>query len=218
MKENIFIDVSRFKPEITEKEKTELDNKNIKECPFCGINIEKHSHYHFKNNKWYKSCSYCYYSENIDNLIAMNKGDFIFLNDISQTDLFNILRHIYYLDYLQKNKNSKENKQIKVDEHIEEIYDSFLLIKDSLSDRKEYAANLICPSANDINIVTDYLSVCSKEEYDNAKHTLKYLRWLPNEDVFKEEILWWIENNFDNKFHPKNYKSIILNFGNKNND
>lgn len=215
MKENISIDVSRFKPQINEKEKKELDNKNITECPFCGVNIKNYSHYHFKNDKWYKSCSFCYYTENIDKLIAMNKGDFIFLNEMSQVDLFNILRHIYFLDYLYKNKNSKDNK---IDEHIEEIYDSYLLIQDSLSDRKEYAANLMCPSANDINIVTDYLSVCTKEEYDNSKHALKYLRWLPNQEIFKEEILWWIENNFKENCHPKDYKKIILDIGRKNND
>lgn len=218
MKDNILIDVSRFKPVITDKEKKDIDNKKIDQCPFCGVNIEKHYHYHFKNEKWYKSCSFCYYSENIDKLIAMNKGDFIFLNDMSQVDLFNTLRQIYFVEYLHKSQNSRENKNTKVDEHLEEIYDSFLLLKDSLSDRKEYAANLICPSANDINIVTDYLSVCTKQEYEDSKLTLKYLRWLPNQEIFREEIQWWIEKNFNDNCHPKDYKKIILDLGNKNND
>lgn len=212
MKENISIDVSRFKPYITEKEKNDVDSKKNDQCPFCGVNIEEHSHYHYKNEKWYKSCSFCYYAENIDKLVAMNKGDFIFLNDISQVDLFNILRQIYLLEYIHKNQKNK------IDEHIEEIYDSFLLIKDSLNDRIEYASNLICPSANDINIVTDYLSVCSEEEYKNSKITLKYLRWLPNKEIFKNEIEFWIEKNFKNNCHPKDYKKIILEIGNLKND
>ena len=92
------IGVDKIQRIITEKEIKNLKNQNT--CSFCGIDISHASHFHFNNDQWNKSCSLCYYSENLDKLIAMNKGDLIFMPEISQVELFGLLRMIWNISDL----------------------------------------------------------------------------------------------------------------------
>ena len=100
MNKKLMLNVYRSKKEITEKEKKQVDSKSNKKCAFCGININKYSHYHYKNNAWHKSCSLCYYNEHLDNLIALNKGTIAFIPEIDQEELFNLIRMIWFFELL----------------------------------------------------------------------------------------------------------------------
>lgn len=193
----LMIGVKKNTQKISEKEIKSI--KNTDNCNFCGISTKKTNHYHLKAGTWYNSCSLCYYTENLDTLISMNKGDLIFLPEISQVELFGILRMIWFIEYLHdKNKN---------DPHLEEVYDSIELLRDAIEERKEHAETLFANGSSNINIMVDYLHSTDIEE-EEQKKSLKYLRWLPNKNVFLEEIENWSKEDLK-KFHPKNFKDVI---------
>lgn len=208
MKNKLMIGVDRHKKIITEQEKKIVDKNDTKKCHFCGINTNKHSHYHYKNDKWVKSCSFCYYNEHLDNLVAMNKGFIVFIHEIEQVELFNELRMIWLIKELYN--NSKNN------DHLEEIYDSISILEEAINDRKEVAETLFSNGSSDVNILVNYLHSQSKEDYSKNNIPLNYLRWVPNPNVFKEEIEYWNKTDLK-KYHPKNFKAIIKQMEKKNN-
>jgi hypothetical protein len=208
MKNNLMIGVNKSQKIITNKEKNIVDKKDLKKCHFCGVNINKYFHYHYKNEIWTKSCSLCYYSENLDDLIAMNKGFLVFIHEIDQVEIFNLLRMIWLVRELYN--NSKNN------DHLEEIFDSISILEESIEDRKEVAETLFSNGASDVNIVVNYLHSQNEEDSSNNDLPLKYLRWIPNPNVFKEEIEYWNKTDFK-KYHPKNFKAIIKQMEKKNN-
>jgi hypothetical protein len=208
MNRKLMINVDRFKKEITEKEKNIVDKTNNNKCAFCGINTNKYSHYHYKNDTWHNSCSLCYYSENLDNLIALNKGKIAFIPEIDQEELFNLLRMIWFVKELYN--NSKNN------DHLEEIYDSVSILDEAIKDRTEVAETLFSNGASDVNILVNYLHSQKKEIIDKNHLPLKYLRWIPNENIFKDEIEYWNKKDLK-KYHPKNFKAIIKQMEKKNN-
>lgn len=208
MKNKLILNVDRLKKEITEKEQKEADKKSNKKCTFCGININKYSHYHYKNDIWQKSCSLCYYNEHLDNLIAMNKGTIAFIPEIEQEELFNLIRMIWFVKELYN--NSKNN------DHLEEIYDSVSILEEAINDRTEVAETLFSNGSSDVNILVNYLHSQKPETVEKSHLPLKYLRWIPNHNVFKDEIEYWNKTDLK-KYHPKNFKAIIKQMEKKNN-
>jgi hypothetical protein len=191
----LIINVDKDNKIIDDKSKKSLIN-SIK-CNFCGISTTIKKHNHFKNDGWFNSCSLCYYTENLDKLISMNKGDLIFLPEISQVELFGILRMCWQISYLQNiNKN---------DPHLEEVYDSIMILEEALEERKEHAETLFANGASNVNIMVDFLH---STELENKEKALKYLRWLPNKNNFIEEIEFWSKEDLK-KFNPNNFKKII---------
>lgn len=198
MSKNLILGVNKKQLKISKEEKFNLDKKE-KKCNFCGINTEKYGHYLNKNGEWNNACSLCYYSENLDELIAMDKGSIVFINEISQVEIFGLMRMIWYIKELYK--NSKNN------DHLEEVYDSLLILEESLIDRAGHAENLFSTGASNVNILVDFLHSTNIED-SKTKIPLKYLRWIPNENVFREEIEYWNKIDYK-KYHPNNFKSII---------
>lgn len=200
---SLTIGVDKEQRKITEKEKKDLDKEN--NCSFCGIDISHSSYYHYKE-KWHKSCSLCYYTEHLDKLIAMKKGDLIFMPEISQVELFGIMRVIWYISDIYYN-----NKQ---DEHLEEVYDSVMFLNENITDRKDHAETLFSNGVSSVNLIVDYLH--EKTDHTDFDKALQYLRWLPNKDLFKEDIDHWNIKDLK-KYNPKNFKSLIKHMENSKN-
>jgi hypothetical protein len=201
---NLIIGVDKKQKKITEKEIKIL--KNEEKCQFCSIDISHSSHFHFKEEVWYKSCSLCYYTEHLDKLIAQKKGDLIFMPEISQIELFGLMRMIWNIsDLYQKNKN---------DDHLEEVFDSIKFLEENIIDRKEHAETLFASGVSNVDLIVDYLH--SANDNPNFKKPLKYLRWLPNKDLFLEDIEHWAKNDLK-KYNPKNFKNLIRHMEKKKN-
>ncbi len=194
---DLVIGVKTYSNKISDKENKKLNNKK---CNFCGISTENNKYSHLKNEEWFNSCSLCYYTEHLDSLVSMNKGDLIFLPEISQVELFGILRMIWFVEYLyNKNKN---------DPHLEEVFDSIKILEEYIEERKDLAETLFANGSSNVNIMVDYLHANQNISSQDKNKALKYLRWLPNKTVFIEEVENWSKEDLK-KFHPKNFKKII---------
>ena len=106
--------------------------------------------------------------------------------------------------------NSKNN------DHLEEIYDSVSILEEAIKDRTEVAETLFSNGASDVNILVNYLYSQNEENIEKNHLPLKYLRWIPNHNVFKDEIEYWNKTDLK-KYHPKNFKAIIKQMEKKNN-
>jgi len=201
---NLIIGVKTHQNTISEKESKLLKNEN--KCFFCGISTEHSSFEHFKADKWHNSCSLCYYTEHLDILIAQNKGFLIFMPEISQIELFGIMRMIWHISSLYK--------EDKNDNHLEEVYDSIKFLEETIFDRREHAETLFANGCSSVDLIVDFLH--ANKQLEGFSKALKYLRWLPNKNIFADDIEYWGNNDLK-KYNPKNFKNLIKHMESKKN-
>lgn len=173
--------------------------KKEKKCSFCGISIEKYSHSHFKDEEYYSSCSLCYYVEHLDELRTLKNGSIIMMPEITQVELFSILRMIWFIEQLENDAK---------DDRYEEIFDSTRNIYGLIKERVEFSSHYYTGSIENVNVLINFLYSLDDEKYYKRDIGLKNLLWLPDKSYFEKEIKYWIDVEY-NKYHPKNFKKII---------
>lgn len=196
MKKLIF-SVSRKKIKVTDVMIKKVSDQ--KKCYFCGIDIQKFSHIHEREYECHKSCSMCYYVENLDKMKSLNKGSIILLPELSQIEVFSLVRMISFLSSLE-NKEGYDS--------FEEIFDANTNIKYLLDERKEFSSNYYANSIENVDTLGNFLNIIDDDRYSKREIGLKHLRWLPDMKFFKEEMEYWSLSEYS-KYTPKNFKAII---------
>lgn len=182
----------------------ELGSKKIIKkdtCSFCNIKMGEYSKNIIKNNEAHEACSLCFYTENLDKITTIEKGTIILLPEISQVELFSILRMSWFIE-------SIEDKLINT--KYEDIIDSNKNILMQLKERQDYAKTYYAQGIENLDILINFLHTISDEKYKLREKGLLYLRWLPPKENFKDEIKFWNNNEFK-KYNPKNFKTFIKN-------
>lgn len=185
-----------------EREKKEIDKKRLalleKECNcyFCGIDItnDRNIHYRDKDQEHYASCSLCYYTEHIDKVIAINKGNMILMPEITQIELNNIIRMIWYLE------------SITEDKYLDKI-DSAINLYEQIKERANFVDNYYSEGANDVNIIINFLHNVKIEKYKKRNIGLYGLLWLPEKEIFSNQLEEW--NRIFSEYQPDNFIKII---------
>jgi hypothetical protein len=196
---NLSLSINRNNDHNSTEEISAFMSKDLKKCAFCNISIGKHSHIHIKNKNLYKSCSLCYYAENLDELKTLDNGCIIMMPELNQVELFSLIRMIWFIEYLEK--------EAKDDQH-EELFDAVRNIESLIKERVEFTTYYYTSSIDNVNVLINFLYSINDDEYESRNVGLKNLLWLPNKKVFKDEIKYWIDSEYI-KYQPKNFKKII---------
>lgn len=189
--------VNRNKMEILSSDTKRLEKE--KKCYFCGVNIEKHSHIHQQENNIVKSCSLCFYTEHLDSFNALDKGTIILMPELSQVELFSLVRMIWFLNKLEEDPDN---------EKYEEIFDSANNMYNFIKNRSEFATTYYANNIDNLDMLTNFLYSIDDEKYNKRELGLKHLRWLPSKQSFDIEIDYWIEEEYK-RYNPKNFKELI---------
>ena len=187
-----------------------INEKKSKHCDFCNIPTEKYSHTHSKDGEVYTSCSLCFYAEHLDELKTLKNGSIIMMPELTQVELFSLLRMIWYMESLEDDSK---------DDRYEEIFDSVRNINGLIRERIEFSTYYYTEGVDNVNVLINFLHSIDEEKYLQRDIGLKNLLWLPDKEPFQKEIQYWIDAEY-NKYHPKYFKKIIseiINFkkGNK---
>jgi hypothetical protein len=180
-----------------------INNVNSKltsnECHFCKIDIKEFGKVLHRENEILSTCSMCYYTENLDSITSLKKGYNALIPELTQVKIFSLLRMSWYLDSLEdKIKNTK----------YEEIIDSNDNFISLFYDRKDFASNYYAEGIENVDIVVNSLHQISEDDYLKREKGLLYIRWIPDKNIFKEEIDYWNKNVF-NKYTPNKFKDLI---------
>jgi hypothetical protein len=173
--------------------------KKEKKCNFCGITIEKYSHFHLKDGINYSSCSLCYYVEHLDELKTLKNGSIIMMPELTQVELFSILRMIWFIEQLELDSK---------DDRYEEIFDSTRNIHGLIKERIEFSSHYYTGSIENVNTLINFLHSLDDNKYEKRHIGLKNLLWLPDKSYFLSEIKYWVDVEY-HTYHPKNFKKII---------
>lgn len=190
---NLVLSVERDKKVLDQKKLKLLDKKT--HCDFCGIELFEDRNYHLKNDNYYLSCKMCYYVENLEKVISMDKGSIILMPEISQIELNNIVRIIWFLQSIEDEK------------YIDKI-DNAINLLEQIKERENFVESYYTEGANDVNIIINFLYNVKKEKYDKREIGFHGLLWLPPKSIFENEIISWNKSLI--KYHPANFEKIIL--------
>ncbi len=186
-----------------------ITEKKSKKCDFCNIPTEKYSHTHIKDGDIHTSCSLCFYSEHLDELKTLKNGSIIMMPELTQVELFSLLRMIWYMESLEEDSK---------DDRYEEIFDSVRNINGLIKERIEFSTYYYTEGVDNVNVLINFLHSIDEEKYLKRNIGLKNLLWLPDKEPFQKEIKYWIDAEY-NKYHPKYFKKIIseiINFKKRN--
>ena len=168
---DLFIGVNRDKDisKFNKKQIRKCEKKKF--CDFCGINIESDHNFHQKGSELYASCSICYYTENLDEIVAMKKGSIILMPEMTQVELNAMLRLIWYYESIEE-----EDMIDKIDT-IGNLYSQ-------IRERENFVESYYSEGASDIDIVINSLYNFKKERYEKRDVGMYGLLWMPEKDIF----------------------------------
>jgi hypothetical protein len=196
MKEIIY-SVNRNKKTITEKEIKILQKET--KCFFCKIDIQKHGKTHGREDAVVRSCSMCYHFEHLDEFSNIDKGTNILLPELTQIELFGVIRMIWFMKSLEESGN-----YVKYEETFDSINNLYQLIQD----RRDFASSYYAQGVDNVEIMVNFLHGIEDDAYSQRKDGLSLLRWLPPENSFEQEKKYWESTEFK-KYTPKNFKPLI---------
>jgi hypothetical protein len=180
-----------------DKEKCKVSN-----CQYCGFSLENIYHVKVLGEKNTFCCDLCHYGENLDLISGIERGSIILLPEISQVELFGLIRMIWYIKTMPEN-----------DEH-EDVVDSAKNLEILLMDRREFATSYYAQGVDNVDIVINFLYTLDDDRYDRRGDGLKYLRWLPTVETM-ESIGANLSDPYYKKFTPKNFKKLISQYAQK---
>ena len=180
----------------------ELEKCKVSNCQFCGFLLENNHHVKMLSGKKTFCCDLCHYAENLDLISGLEKGSIILLPEISQVDLFGLIRMIYHI------------KTLPEDGDYEDVIDSAKNIEVLLMDRREFATSYYAQGVDNVDIVINFLYTLKDDAYESRGDGLKFLRWLPTIEAM-ESIGAELGDTFYKKFSPKNFKKLISQYAQK---
>jgi hypothetical protein len=195
----LIMSVNNFPKEYVDKQKIKILKEQKNKCHLCDIKLYETDTYFLENNT--AICSLCYTALNMQLLNEKNQGRIIMLPELSQADLLNLLRSIYYIKSLDKKYN--EDKE------------SIELIEQELIERSEIANHYFAKNISNPFVITQIMLSLSDEEYDKREKGFFGLRWMPELTEFKTHMDT-IQPEI-NKYHPKNWNTIVKNIKNRKN-
>lgn len=174
------------------REKLLLKNQNNK-CLCCGIKLTKNKYILSESGKDALVCQMCMHIRNMEKLPNLHEGKIIMMPEISQADLLNLMRAIYYFK--------------QMGDKIEDDIDSIELIEEELNERTEVANHYYSPGISNPLIMIQLLLSLSEDEYTKREVALFGLRWVPSMEYYKDEHTE-LKGEFA-KFNPKNWNKLI---------
>ena len=124
-----------------------ITEKKSKKCDFCNIPTEKYSHTHIKDGDIHTSCSLCFYSEHLDELKTLKNGSIIMMPELTQVELFSLLRMIWYMESLEEDSK---------DDRYEEIFDSVRNINGLIKERIEFSTYYYTEGVDNVNVLINF--------------------------------------------------------------
>jgi len=178
----------------TQKEEKAALMKSKGCCIFCNTPVKEHAHFVKVNKGIYSACSMCKDVLSLDKLPKGKEGKIIFLPEIPQNELNNLIRAIWYVE--------------SISEDYEEEYDILNIVISILHNREDAASHYYASGINETSVLVKFLYTLSPDEYRLRSKGLYGLRWLPAKELYVDELPYWYENM--KKFSPDTW-GVLLN-------
>jgi hypothetical protein len=163
-------------------------------CSVCGSNIDKHARMIPSLPEVGAVCSICYYSQCLNKISHIDKGKIMLMPYMSQTEINQIFRVMWYI----------ENEQ----EEYQEEYELVNIVHELFNQASNMANIYYSSGVSNVDLFIQLMFSLGEKEY-NLRSTGCYgLRWIPNKNIFKEEISHWSDTDFK-KYPIDDWKSIL---------
>lgn len=198
---DLILSVSRFfSDEISDEKRKLILSSQKGRCKVCQIDIRKSSRINQDDEKTepYAVCPVCYYSQHLEMLPESMQGRIVMLPDISQVDLIVLSRTIAMFKMLDS-------------EHFGDEIESADLIAMLLNEYYNQSETYYAPGSSEVDLVAQVLSNQSDEDYSQREKGLYGLRWIPDYNLFENEMDYWYKTMFSTKkspYHPSKWEDM----------
>jgi hypothetical protein len=173
-----------------------------KKCAACGVTLTKEMvKHHFEKNRWFNVCGMCHCASNLDRIPHFERGHVVWFPYMSQPRLNAVLRGLWSAKAMS-GINADDNEYQEMINTLDEIV-SLLANRPSVTE--EYY------SFSDVDVVSSMLFLLTDEEYEKRGAMLEDFRWLPNKQIFEDEMPAWGSKDYSG-LHPKKITSNITKF------
>jgi hypothetical protein len=184
----IGISIYNEHPDDKNLDRLELGYKNNPICGCCKSSLKNINKHHLKQkNQWINVCSFCYYTQNIDQIPLIEKGRIIIFPYMSQIDLNNFFKCLWVIDYLYE--IDRDNDEIySLKQTVEQINNSItgqLSITDSTL------------GVTNVDVYANFLGIINRDKYQYRHKLLRSRRWLPPKELFEDEIAVWADGELN---------------------
>lgn len=162
-------------------------------CEICGASLTKEMihHLHIKDDEFATACGLCYYTQNLDLIPHFDRGDIIYFPSMSQVQFNCLLRAAWSIDTFSKAGLSPKQ--------FNEFKNSMTDLLDKINGQLHGMAYYFDSTNVDVLVAT--LDLLKPEEYHERYKLLTNFRWLPKREIFKNEVAYWAQHDF-NQLHP----------------
>ena len=176
-----------------------------KRCSACGATLTKEMvHHHFEQDRWFNVGGMCYCASNLDRIPHFERGHVVWFPYMSQARLNAVLRGLWAAKSLS-GVNSDDHEYKEMLNTLEEIT-SLLDLRPRVTE--EYF------KFSDVDVVSSTLFLLTNEEYEKRGALFADFRWLPQRQIFEDELPFWASKDY-NGLHPQKITSNITKFMSK---
>lgn len=211
VKPTLMLGLSTYNPKPTNEDFKLLDDKltQCSKCELCGASITKEMrHALYCKEGWFNACGMCYYPQNLDLIPYFDRGEILYFPAMDQTRLNTLLRSVWSVDVF--NKSGVSHKTFQEFKHA--MADLVDKINGQLHGMTVYF------DSTNVDVFVAMLDLMRPEEYEQRYKLLQNFRWYPKRDIFKNEITYWAQQDF-NLLHPSkiddNITQFVSNYGHK---
>lgn len=138
---------------------------------------------------WKNACDLCFLTANLDQIPSIDKGVFIFCPKLTQQEV-NVLCRLSWAVSFHLEKS-------KVEIEVREAADTLSIIMSRLTKGASDARSYFTPAINDVDSNVAYMNLMKDEEYAQRGLIYEHLRWMPDEEVFRESTRWYATEVFN---------------------
>lgn len=197
--------ISTYNPKPTENDLLILLSRFSQNprCECCGASLSKEMNHalHDKDAGWVNACGMCYYPSNLDLIPYFERGEILYFPAMDQARFNTLLRAVWSVDTFSKAGTSQKVFQ--------EFKHAMTELVDKVNGQLNGMAYYFESTSVDILVAT--LDLLKPDEYEQRHKLLKNFLWYPKKEIFKNEITYWAQSDF-NLLHPAKIDDNIAEF------
>jgi hypothetical protein len=192
--------------QIAQAQERFYQNGNLCEC--CGISImPQKEHIHMHRGTCFITCSYCYYTEHLEEIPSFDKGHITYAPFVSQVEINNLTRASYALKVAVEGHSDSHSTEVI------ELTNTHHAIENVLSrviGRTERSLETFKFKSPDV-LATAFYNV-PQELYNEARHrAFEHHRIIFDENLVKDQMSYWAEHDFK-AIRSSNFDTVISHF------
>lgn len=197
--------ISTYLPKINESQLSEIESRFLKhsKCELCGASLTKEMRHNYYGDDlgWFNACSMCFYPQNLDLIPYFERGDVLYFPSMEQSRFNALLRAVWSVDTFNKTGVSSNVFQ--------EFRHSMVDLIDKVNGQLHGMEYYFETTSVDILVAT--LDLLKPEQYAERHKLLANFKWFPKREIFKNEITYWAQQDF-NMLHPAKIDDNITQF------